>query len=79
VWSENEIFDFDNFKRIIENITTLRGAFFVYKNTPLTPMPRYRWQDINAIEKILNDLDVMINDVKSNYRYCGEFECGELI
>ena len=35
--------------------------------------------DINALEKILFDLDVMINDVKSHYRECGTFEsgCGE--
>ena len=32
---------------------------------------------INALEKILHDLDVMINDVKSHYRQCGAFECGE--
>ena len=37
----------------------------------------YYWDDINALEKILYDLDVMINDVKSHYRECGTFESGE--
>ena len=76
-WGENDIFNADEFQRIIDNINVLRQAFFVYKDTPNTPPISYHWQDINTLEKILFDLDVMINDVKANHRYCGEFECGE--
>lgn len=77
VWGENDIFNVDEFQRIIDNANVLRNAFFVYKATPNTPPISYHWQDINALEKILYDLDVMINDVKSHYRECGTFECGE--
>lgn len=76
-WSENNIFNVDEFQRIINNTNVLRQAFFVYKATPNTPPISYYWEDINALEKILHDLDVMINDVKSHYRECGTFECGE--
>ena len=77
VWGENDIFNVDDFQRILDNTNVLRNAFFVYKDTPNTPPISYHWQDINALEKILYDLDVMINDVKSNYRECGTFESGE--
>ena len=77
-WGENDIFNEDEFQRILDNTNILRQAFFVYKDTPNTPPISYHWQDINALEKILNDLDVMISNVKADYRYCGEFECGEL-
>lgn len=76
-WGENDIFNADEFQRILDNTNVLRQAFFVYKATPNTPPISYYWQDINALEKILYDLDVMINDVKSNYRECGTFYCGE--
>ena len=76
-WEYTDIFDVVNFQRIIYNLNVLRDAFFVYKDTPNTPPVSYHYNDINALEKILYDLDVMINDVKANYRYCGEFECGE--
>ena len=76
-WGENDIFNADEFPRIIDNTNVLRQAFFVYKATPNTPPISYYWDDINSLEKILYDLDVMINDVKSNYRECGTFECGE--
>lgn len=79
MWWENNIFNVKEFQRILDNTNVLRNAFFVYKNTPNTPPISYHFSDINALEKILYDLDVMINDVKSNYRFCGEFECGELI
>lgn len=76
-WSENDIFNVDDFQRIVDNTNVLRQAFFVYKDTPNTPPISYYWEDINALEKILHDIDVMINDVKSHYRECGTFECGE--
>ena len=76
-WSENDIFNEDEFQRILDNTNVLRRAFFVYKDTPNIPPISYHRQDINALEKILYDLDVMINDVKSNYRECGTFESGE--
>ena len=77
VWGENDIFNVVDFQRIIDNTNVLRNAFFIYKDTPNTPPISYHWQDINALEKILYDLDVMINDVKSHYRECGTFESGE--
>ena len=77
VWGENDIFNVVDFQRILDNTNVLRQAFFVYKDTPNTPPISYYWDDINALEKILYDLDVMISNVKADYRYCGKFECGE--
>lgn len=75
-WSTSKIFDTVNFQRIIDNVNVLRNAFFTYNDTPSTPPISYHYEDINSLEKILFDIDVMINDVKSNYRECGNFECG---
>ena len=80
-WGENDIFNADEFQRILDNTNVLRQAFFVYKSTPNTPTISYHYNDINALEKILYDFDNeiggMIKDVKSNYRKCGTFESGE--
>lgn len=76
-WGENDIFNVDEFQRILDNTNVLRKAFFVYKDTPKTPNVSYHYEDINSIEKILYDIDSMINDIKANYRFCGDFECGE--
>ena len=76
-WGENDVFNEGEFQRILDNTNVLRNAFFVYKTTPNTPPVSYYWDDINSLEKILYDLDVMINDVKNLYRECGTFYCGE--
>lgn len=76
-WDNTQIFDENEFQRIIDNTNVLRRAFFIYKDTPNTPPISYHYNDINALEKILYDLDVMINDIKSNYKECGTFESGE--
>lgn len=76
-WTTDDIFTKADFQRIIDNENILRNAFFTYKDTLATPGISFHYEDINSLEKILFDLDVMINDVKSNYRECGAFECGE--
>lgn len=76
-WSADDIFDVVEFGRVLENTEILRKAFFTYRDTPDTPPISYHYGGINSLEKILYDLDMMINDVKSAYRECGTFECGE--
>ena len=77
-WDDSEIFKQEDFDRILFNLEMLKKAYFVYKSTPDIPNNNYRkYQTINDVEKILDDLDIMINDVKSHYRECGNFECGE--
>lgn len=76
-WDFSGIFKGEEFDRILNNLEILRKAFFAYKNTPDIPNNNYRkYQTINDVEKILYDLDVMINDIKSYYKECGTFECG---
>lgn len=78
IWAYNDYFRQEDFDRILKNLQKLRNAFFVYSTTPNIPNNNYRsYVTINAVEKILNDIDVMISDIKSHYRECGNFECGE--
>lgn len=76
-WDYTQIFDEAEFERILKNLDILRNAFYVYSDTPKTPKVSYKFDDINAIEKILYDLEEMTNYVKNNYRECGDFECGQ--
>ena len=76
-WSEDDVFGATDFRQLINGLDTLKTAFFVYEDTPKTPQMAFSYATFNDIEKALFDMDVMINDVKSNYRYCGAIECGE--
>lgn len=77
-WTYTNYFLQKDFDRILDNLSKLKNAYFVYTSTPQVSDNNYRkFQTINAVEHILNDLDLMISDVKSHYRECGAFECGE--
>lgn len=78
-WTYTDYFFPSDFERILINLESLKKAFFVYSTTPIVPDDNYRrYQTINAVEKILYDLDAMINDIKNRYRQCGTFQCGEV-
>ena len=72
-------FSESDFQQLIDNVNVLRNAFFDFSSTPKTPPISYHYEDTNALEKILYDLDVMINYVKSLYAECGNVECGESV
>lgn len=76
--TNTDIFYKEDFKRIIDNENILKQAFFVYKDTPNTPDISFGYEEINALEKILEDLENMIKDVKKSYRECGMTESGEM-
>lgn len=76
-WTNEDIFYKADYQRIIDNENMFRQAFFVLASTPTTPPLSFGYEDINSLERILYDLELMIDDVKSHYRLCGTFECGE--
>ena len=77
IFDENSVFTIKHFNRIINNIEEIRKAFFVKEDTPLTPIPSYHFETLNSIEKILYDIDEIIESMLTYQRECGDFECGE--
>jgi hypothetical protein len=78
-WDYTDYFKQSDFNRIIENVHSLKKAFFVYANTPeITDNDYRKYETINTVEKNLHDLETMLNFVKSNFRQCGTFMCGEV-
>lgn len=76
-WTYEDFFLKQDFQRIIDNMNILRSGFFTYLNTPNTPNISFYYQDINALEKILVDLELMIDEIKSRHKRCGTFRCGQ--
>ena len=77
-WTYDDLFTSDEFERIVKNTETLRNASLIYKNTPITPIADYYFENLNAIEKILYDIENMTSEIKSLFLECGTFECGEV-
>ena len=75
-WEETQIFNRAEFQRILDNLNVLVKNFSVYSNTPNVPQISYHFEDINAIEKILFDLEELYNEALKSFIYCGTTHCG---
>lgn len=65
--------------RIFENIKILYNNFYIDNDTPQIPenIDRMDIYKANDIERILEDIYIMIFEIIRNERECGTFECGE--
>lgn len=75
-FEETDFFTKEDFEQIINNNAKLKNAYFALATTPLDAMPRYNYSDINKIELLLNDLEIVLEDMKSKFKRCGTFSCG---
>jgi hypothetical protein len=76
-WSYEDFFKQEDFDRILSNLEILKNAYFVLKNTPDFPNKNYRqYRTINALEHTLRDMSFIVDDMISNFRICGDTECG---
>lgn len=62
----------------LANVQTLRGAYYTLAGTGELPKPEDKldYQDANTIEKILADIDLLLDGMKSIYRRAGTFTAG---
>lgn len=76
-WDYNDIFDESDFSQLINNTILLREAFFTYSDTPQNVYLSYDYENINNLEKILVDMENILDYMIANFRECGTFYSGE--
>lgn len=76
-WKETSLFFKKDFERILNNIDILRNAFFENESMPKTPTAQYKYTTLNDVERILYEMEVLIDEVKRNYLESGDAECGQ--
>lgn len=66
-------------ERIRTNLIALRNAYFTFYETPATPenLDFMNFQKANEVEKILFDIDKMLEIMENNFIYCGISNCGQ--
>lgn len=78
-WSEEDIVTLSDTINYLNNINVLREAFYVKSDTPDTPidLKNLSYDEANAIEQILFDINDLYNKMFSVFRYCDTFNCGD--
>lgn len=77
-WTRNDIPPQEQMAIYLDNLATLRGVLTVPQTTPEGPtdMEDLMWQDANDIERILADIDRLLDNMAAAWRHCGAAVCG---
>lgn len=75
-WDNHNYFKRGDFERILDSLDRIKDSFFYYNTTPQTPSASYHYSNINDIERILFDFESILDEIKAQQAYCGDYICG---
>lgn len=77
-WQEGDIVRRAQWTTYLDNVQRLRDAYYTLAETGQLPKPEDKlgYVGANNIEKVLADIDLLIDCMKSSYRRCGTFRAG---
>lgn len=77
-WQEGDIVRRAQWATYLDNVQRLRDAYYTLAETGALPKPEDKlgYVGANTIEKVLADIDLLIDCMKSSYRRCGTFRAG---
>ena len=77
-WQEGDIVRRAQWTTYLDNVQRLRDAYYTLAETGELPKPedKLKYTGANNIEKVLADIDLLIDCMKSSYRRCGTFRAG---
>lgn len=77
-WQEGDVLYRSQWTTYLDNVQRLRDAYYTLAETGALPAPgdKLTYIGANTIEKVLADIDLLIDCMKSSYRRCGTFRAG---
>lgn len=77
-WQEGDVLYRPQWTTYLDNVQRLRDAYYTLAETGELPAPgdKLGYEGANTIEKILADIDLLIDCMKASYRRCGTFRAG---
>ena len=77
-WQEGDVLYRPQWTTYLDNVQKLRDAYYTLAETGALPAPgdKLNYTGANTIEKVLADIDLLLDGMKSSYRRCGTFRAG---
>lgn len=77
-WLPGDTVTREQWEIYLENVRRLRAAYYTLAETGELPKPEDKlgYVGANTIEKVLADIDLLIDCMKASYRRCGTFRAG---
>lgn len=78
-WTVSDLFYLTDMDRIRQNIINLVGCYYDFNDSPTIVLGNYNLTvtDINDVEKVIFDINVILERMLQTFRYCGTFYAGE--
>lgn len=79
-WTAYDVPTVSDMNRFLSNVRLIRGAFSVMRTTPAVPstMQRLTHVSANNIERILQDVEILANNMIAAFTYAGDIYGGEI-
>lgn len=79
-WTVASIPTADDLKHYLKSVGVIREALTQFANTPPTPTNTraLNYEEANNIEKILSDVETLINNMLATRYFCGDIFAGEI-
>lgn len=80
-WKVEDVPIDDQMPVYLNQVEVIRSALTPFQGTPAVPadMDYLTYQEANAIEQILLDVEALIQNLKAAWFFCGEIYCGEVL
>lgn len=79
-WANNDIVVLSVYTRLLNNLDNLKNGFTYLKDGAATPTSMLDIESMNAVEKILYDIENLMNNMVNSWIYvCDEYYCGGVI
>lgn len=75
-WQRSDFPTSSEMERIRQNINRLKEAYFSFTQIPEN-LEYMTIEKANDIEKILFEIDTLLNNMENNFTYCGVASCGQ--
>ena len=77
-WQEGDVVRRAQWTTYLDNVQRLRDAYYTLAETGELPAPgdKLKYTGANTIEKVLADIDLLLDGMKSVYRRAGTFTAG---
>ena len=76
-WSNRDTLNMSDVLRIIQNTEDIISAYYQSNDAPDLPETLLNYEQVNALEKNLHLIKIILDDMISSFRECDTFECGE--
>ena len=80
-WEMTDFLKLEDINRIKQNVINLIDGYYSLPWSPVISLvpTTLDFEQVNEIEKMLFDLDYILNNMIDGFRYCGTFVCGQEI